>query len=559
MQIKKADVLVIGSGGAGVMAAVEAANAGASVILLSKEPIGYGDTRISLGVMSTSADEGSGDSETDFAEDMMRGGEYLNDPALVRALVGDAMDATITFEGFGHIFSRNEEGVIQRMVFPPGGHRASRAIGSPAVGVSMGHTMRAAVARADIEVLEETICSELLMRDGQTVGAATIRIADGEPLAMLAKSTIIAAGGAGSLYYPHTDCMPSVVGDSYGLALAAGAELVDMEQVQYLPFAITHPPAMLGAPCGEPAFAGPLGRLLNAKGDVVLENIMPMTRARVSRIIVEEVRRGGATEHGGLLLDLTHNVTSPEGEQFVALVKKFGGPFLAIVRKAYGEKAANLEEPWDVLPTVHYLMGGVKTDEWCRSRVAGLYACGQAQGGVMGGNRLGSTSLTEIFVFGKRAGVTAAKEAEARSFADESVASEPIERIRGLPGSKGANRPIHPKRELQKLMWKNVGPLRDESGLKDALARIEDIKSQARDLRISQGKSYNTEIVDAVELSHMIAAAQSIALSALERTESRGAHVRADFPDRDDDSPVMNVVVAGDNGKLTARRAVRAE
>ena len=558
MQVRKADVLVIGSGGAGVMAAVEAAKAGASVLIVSKEPIGYGDTRISLGVMSTSPDETAGDSNDDFAEDMMRGGEYLNDPALVRALVDDAMDATVAFEGFGHIFSRNSDGVLQRMGFPPGGHRASRAIGSPAVGISMGHTMRAAIARADIEVLEETVCSELLVCDGEVAGALALRIASGEPVALLAKATIIAAGGAGSLYYPHTDCMPAVVGDSYGLALAAGAELVDMEQVQYLPFAITHPPAMLGAPCGEPAFAGPLGRLLNNNREVVLENIMPMTRAQVARVIVEEIRRGGATEHGGLLLDLTGNVNSPAGENFMALVKKFGGPFLEIVRKAYGPKAANLEEPWDVLPTVHYFMGGIKTDEWCRSRTQSLYACGQAQGGVMGGNRLGSTSLTEIFVFGKRAGTTAAREAEEKPFADESIAREPLEKLRSLPGSKGAHRPIQLKRTLQRLMWENVGPLRDAEGLKEALSQIGNIRTQAQDLCVSEGGSYNTEAVDAIELPHMLASAEAIALSALERNESRGAHVRADHPERDDDSPVANTLIYKENGDLKTRRVEKS-
>jgi len=347
--------------------------------------------------------------------------------------------------------------------------------------------------------------------------------------------------------------MPSVVGDSYGLALAAGAELVDMEQVQYLPFAITHPPAMLGAPCGEPSMAGPLGRILNCRGDVVLENIMPMTRAQVARIMIEEIRRGGATEHGGLLLDLTPNIKSPEGDFFVSLVKKFGGPFLDIIRKAYGKKAADLEEPWDVLPTTHYNMGGVKTDEWCRSRVGALYACGQAQGGVMGGNRLGSTSLTEIFVFGKRAGTTAAREAEERSFADEAVAGESLERLRSLPGRKGAHRPIKLKRALQSLMWDKVGPLRDGDGLTGALKEIENISADADDLAISPGERLNTEVVDAIELSHMLAAAEAIALSAIERKESRGAHVRADFPERDDESPVRNFLVSTDSGRCRCR------
>jgi succinate dehydrogenase/fumarate reductase flavoprotein subunit len=350
MQTRRSDVLVIGSGGAGVMAAVEATKAGASVIILSKEPLGYGDTRLSMGAMSTSPNTTVGDSEQQFVEDMIRGGEELNDPKLVRALVSDALDATVTFETFGHIFRRNDDGRLKRHRVPPGGHRASRTITSPAVGISMGHTMRSAAARADLDVLEETVCSELLVQDGEVAGATAVHTPSGEPVALLAKSTVIAAGGAGSLYYPHTDCTPSATGDSYGLALETGAELVDMEQVQYLPFGITHPPSLLGALCGEPMIAGPLGRLLNNRGDVVLENIMPMTRARVARSIVEEIARGGATEHGGLLLDFRPNLESPEGELFVRTVKKRAGPVLSIVRRAYGQKAADLEEPWDVLP-----------------------------------------------------------------------------------------------------------------------------------------------------------------------------------------------------------------
>jgi len=556
MQVRRSDVLVVGSGGAGVTAAVEAANAGATVTVISKEPLGYGDTRISLGVMSTSPDTGIGDSEEQFVEDMIRGGEGLNDPKLVRILVSEALEATATFETFGHIFDRDRDGRLKRLAVPPGGHRVSRAIGSPAAGISMGHTMRSAAARADLDALEQTVCSELLMEGGEVVGAAALHIPSGEPIALLAKSTVIAAGGAGSLYYPHTDCMPSVSGDSYGLALRAGCELVDMEQVQYLPFGITHPPSLLGAPCGEPVVAGPFGRLLNNRGDVVLENIMPMTRAQVARAIVEEIGRGGATEHGGLLLDLRPNLASEQGEFFVKALKKAGAPILSVVRRAYGRKAADLEEPWDVLPSAHYNMGGIKTDEFCRSLVPGLYACGQAQGGVMGGNRLGSTSLTEIFVFGKRAGRTAAREARGRQCGEEKLAREPLEKLRALRNSRGGHRPIHLKRALQRLMWERVGPLRDAIGLEGALEKIETVEEKARALQISDIGRCNTELVDAVELSHMLATARAIAISALGRTESRGAHVRSDFPDRDDAGPVNNMIVSTRNGECELRRAV---
>jgi succinate dehydrogenase/fumarate reductase flavoprotein subunit len=543
METRKSDVLVIGSGGAGVMAAVEAARAGASVTLVSKDPIGYGDTRISLGVMSTSPDTEAGDSEDAFVEDMLRGGDRLNDPKLVRTLVADALEATIAFEDFGHIFSRDAQGRLRRMSLAPGGHSASRAISSPTVGISMGHTMRSAVARAGVDVCEEVVCAELLLEDGNAVGAAALRVASGEPIVLLAKATILAAGGAGSLYYPHTDCMPSVCGDSYGLALRAGAELVDMEQVQFLPFGLTHPPAMLGAPCGEPVMAGPHGKLRSASGEILLENIMPRTRAAVARVMMEEIRRGGATQHGGLLLDLRPNLEAPNGAALLALMQKAAGPFLDIVGRAYGRRAADLEEPWDVLPTAHYVMGGVKTDVWCRSRVPALHACGQAQGGVMGGNRLGSTSLTEIFVFGRRAGRAAAREAASWEFADAGAAREPLERLASLFGSAGSERPIELKRALQRSMWEKAGPLRDDGGLTEALEEIESIGKRARDLRTSGARTWNTEVVDAIELSHMLVSAQAIVTSALERRESRGAHVRSEFPERDDERPVQNMVV----------------
>ena len=407
--------------------------------------------------MSTSPDTSIGDSEEQFAEDMIRGGEGLNDPKLVRVLVSEALEATATFETFGHIFDRDHDGRLKRHTIPPGGHRASRAIGSPAAGISMGHAMRSAAARADLDVLEETVCFELLVQDGEVIGATALHMPSGEPVALLAKSTIIAAGGAGSLYYPHTDCMPSVTGDSYGLGLGAGCELVDMEQVQYLPFAITHPPSLLGALCGEPMIAGPLGRLLNNRGEVVLENIMPMTRAQVARSIVEEIERGGATEHGGLLLDLRPNLESPQGELFVKSVKKaWRGRFCAPYAGPTARRQPKLEEPWDVLPSAHYIMGGSQDRRmlpklhWRR-----LYACGQAQGGVMGGNRLGSTSLTEIFVFGKRAGRTAAREARNREHALERAGTQ--RRSREAPGPAWLTRKASPDPSQTRAPASHVG------------------------------------------------------------------------------------------------------
>jgi len=417
----------------------------------------------------------------------------------------------------------------------------------------MGQAMRSGLARSGAFVMEETVCAELIVADGGVAGAVALCMKTGEVTAILAKSVIMASGGAGALYYPHSDCMPCVTGDSYSLSLGAGAELVDMEQVQFIPFSITHPKSMEGVICGEHAMARPFGKLINNKGKVVLKNFHNKTRAEVSKIMIEEVRNGGATEHGGLLFDVSTNMKTPVLRTIYRnKMNEVAAHFLENIRKAYGKDAAEFREPWDVLPAAHYFMGGVITDACCRSSIKGLYACGQAQGGVMGGNRLGSTSLTEIFVFGKRAGVTAAKEASNRGFCNKDEAVDAIQRLNNLFGSKGKNPPVNLKKRIQGLMWAHAGPLRDGQGLTEAYELLAEIKKDAADLGIASFRRYNTQVVDAIELSHMIPAAEAIIISALKRKESRGAHVRSDFPAMEKTTSPKNVVVKNADGKLTA-------
>jgi succinate dehydrogenase/fumarate reductase flavoprotein subunit len=278
-----------------------------------------------------------------------------------------------------------------------------------------------------------------------------------------------------------------------------------------------------------------------------------MTRAQVSMIMIKEIKNGGATEHGGLLFDVSTNMKVPVLRTiYKNQMHKNAAHFLRNVSKAYGKAAAEFKEPWDVLPSAHYFMGGIRTDESCKSRVKGLYACGQAQGGVMGGNRLGSTSLTEIFVFGKRAGVAAALEAKGRAHRDGSAARDAVERLEGLFGREGKTRPVTLKKKLRELMWEYAGPLRDGNGLAAALDGLGEIKRESFKINVSSFRRYNTEVVDAIELSHMITAAEAIIISALEREETRGAHVRSDFPDTEDTTSPKNVVVRQVDGHLMA-------
>ncbi len=552
MTSDQTDVLVIGAGGAGIFAAANASKMGAKVIVISKEPSGYGDTRISLGAMCRSA-EGFFDSSEKFSRDMIKGGEFLNDPKLVGDLVDEATDAVIALEDCGHVFERNSSGVLKSPLGKFGGHSHNRTVMSPAFGVSMGHAIRGGLARSGVTVWEETVCAELILNEGEVAGAVVLCMKTGRVKSIQAKSVIIATGGAGSLYYPHTDCMPYVTGDGYSLALAAGAELVDMEQVQFIPFALTHPQSMMGVIVGDGSMAQPFGKLLNGRGEVILKNFHNMTRAKLAMIMIKEINNGGATEHGGLLFDVSTNMKIPILKTvYKNMMRRKAAHFLRNVRRAYGRDAAEFKEPWDVLPSAHYFMGGVKTDEFCKSRVKGLYACGQAQGGVMGGNRLGSTSLTEIFVFGKRAGTAAAEDAKSRGYPDGGAAKNAVKRVEGLFGRKGKTKPVHLKKRLRELMWKYTGPLRDGEGLATALDGLAEIKRDSSELAISSFRRYNTEVVDAIELSHMIIAAEAIIISALERKETRGAHVRSDYPDTEDTTTPKNVVVRQTEGRLIA-------
>lgn len=555
METRDFDVICIGAGGAGVAAAVSAARAGARVAVLSKEPIGYGDTRISKGVMAY-AGLYPGDSPEEFYRDLIQGGEHLNDGDLARTVSQETALAVLTIEGFGHLFCRDEGGrITSEVLSPAGGHRFPRGLISPSEGVSMGNALRAAIARAGIAVFEETMAVKLYSEEGRIHGLLALHLLSGEAVFFRAASVVLATGGAGWLYYPHTDCLQSATGDGFSLAYEAGAELIDMEQVQFIPFGITHPRPFIGLLCGEPATAGPFGRLLNNKGEVILEGINTMTRAQVARAICMEVERGGGTRHQGLFLDLSPNLAHPKGLKAREKMKEIG--IFEPVREAYGERAYDWEEPWDVSPTAHYHMGGIRADSDGRTGIKGLYAAGQAQGGIHGGNRLGSVSLAEVFIFGRRAGRSAAQSAlggvRGKINRVESLITADVQELKSLYGSRGSYRPIKLKRRLQELMWKKVGVLREEGKLKEALEGLVELERLSRDLSISPIKRLNREVQDALELRMMLNVAKAMALSALERKESRGAHVRLDFPQRDDFGWRRNILVWKEGMEMKVR------
>ena len=551
------DVIVLGAGGTGCTAAIAAAREGASVALLSKESIAIGNTRISGGEIASSG-VSEGDSPEILAEDMIKGGEYLNDCDLVGIVAKKASKAIQFLEGIGVFFRRDDMGRLSsKAANRLGGHRFHRSFVSPAAGMSFGQSLRNAVANTEsISVFEDTLVVSLFKEEDEVRGALALDLQRSDYLVLKAGATILATGGCGWMYYPQTTNNRSATGDGYALAFEAGAQLVDMEMVQFFPFAMNHPACLAGSILDEPILAGPNGRLINGLGEVVADHdINRMTRAQVTALMAKEISAGRATPWGGLRLDLQENREIPEMIDY----KKTNDErkMFEKVRRGYGEAAFEWREPWDVSPSAHYMMGGVKIDRHGASSLNQLYAAGEVAGGMMGANRLGATSLADIFVMGMEAGTSAAhvskgsKSGKTRRSLREPLRSETIANVDRLFGRKGARRPIQMMRELQRLMRENVGIVRDERRLSHALSEIDRLEQEMEEeMAVSAIRRYNTELLDAIELKKMLSCSRMIATCARMRKESRGAHLRLDYPDKDDRNWLKNITLWKDGSGM---------
>jgi succinate dehydrogenase/fumarate reductase flavoprotein subunit len=545
------DVLVLGAGGAGCAAAITAARNGTPVALISKEGIGMGNTRMSGGEMASSGVI-EGDSPEVLKRDMLKGGEYLSNRDLVDVIAENASSAIRFLQGLGHYFRRDNEGKVSAKVASRlGGHSFHRTFGG--LAVSIAHALRNAVANTkSISVFEDTLVVTLLREGDEIRGALAVDLKTSDFVVLKAKATILATGGCGWLYYPQTTNNRTATGDGYAIAFEAGAQLVDMEMVQFFPFGMNHPPHLAGSLLDEPILAGPKGKLINGLGEVFADHdINRMTRAQVTALMAKEISAGKATEWGGLKLDLSGNLDVPEMLEFKRVRDEVN--FFEKVRVAYGEKAFNWEEPWDVSPSAHYMMGGVKIDPGMRSSMKNLYAIGESAGGAMGANRLGSTSITDIFVTGMIAGREASTsiKGQKKKAIKKSLISKEVKKMEALFGQKGKRRPIELKKALQRLMRENVGIVRDEDKVSSALSHIDHMEEEVeRNLSVSSIRRYNTEFLDAVELKCMLTCARLIAICAGERKESRGAHLRLDYSGKDDANWLKNIVIQKRDGEI---------
>lgn len=533
------DVVCVGGGGGGVTAAVIAARQGARVALLSKEPVGYGNTRISGGGVATD------DVAQDFFDDLMKSGLGLNLPKLSRVIADRSAAAVATLQEFGNVFLMKPSGDID--IRYRGGHSKARSAMCGVRGRSLGQSLRAVVAREKIDTFEEMLVAKLLSADGAIRGLVALDLVNGQFHLFHAPAVVLATGGAGWLYYPHTDCVKSALGDGFALALEAGAELIDMEQMQFLPFAVTHPRAYQGLYCGEPSnLAGPEGRLLNAKGDQLLDHMNTATRGKVSEVMWRALEEGQTTSHGGLLLDISRNPY--KGSK--AVIEKAGESF-EVVRYAYGRKAFEGEEPLDVFPTGHFSLGGVVVDEEGRTRVKGLFAIGEVQGGTHGGNRLAGVALAEMVVFGELAGRQAAALKGARPSARaRKQAATFVDGILPVTGHTGGQRPITLKEQVFDIVWYSLGGIRSEERCRVGLERLAQLRQAFAQCQVGTVTRYNTELFDYLELRLMLDTAEAMLTCARERRESRGTHARTDYPEPDKVHGPRNIILEKKRGQF---------
>ena len=526
MEIKtiSSDVLIIGSGGAGSRAAIEVDDAGLKPLIVSKGlSFRSGCTGMAEGgynAVFKTVDKD--DSIEAHIHDTLKGGSYLNDEKLVEILVNESPKRLRDLENYGALFDRQESGKIDQRPFGGQSFRRTCYQGDR-TGAELLNALKEEIIRRDIECIEEVMITSLVCEGTQVIGACGLDLKDSSLIYFQAKSTILASGGAGQLY-PVTSNTFQKNGDGYAIAFKAGANLIDMEQVQFHPTGMIKPKTKRGILVTE-AVRAEGGILMNKDGERFMSKYAPekmelATRDVVARSIYQEIIEGRGTEDGGVYLDISHLDNDYIDEKLETMVMQF---------ENVGVDIKN--EPIEVAPTAHHFMGGLKIDTDASTSLENLFGAGEVCGGVHGANRLGGNALADTQVFGKIAGVSASKAAKQTDLkTNEEMVENEASRIEGII-KKGTIKPLKFKNRIKNLMWEKVAIVRDEKTLNEALGKLLEMQKELDDLDVSEKKQYNTELVTALEVINMVEICILIVKSAILRRESRGAHFRSDFPE----------------------------
>lgn len=578
------DVLVIGAGGAGMRAAIEAADAGCSVGLVCKSLLGKAHTVMAEGGIAASlgnVDDRDG-WKVHFA-DTMRGGQYVNNWRMAELHAKEAPQRVRELEQWGAVFDRTKDGKILQRNF--GGHRYPRlAHVGDRTGLEIIRTLQDhSVHKSQIAVYMEC-CITKLIKDGErVVGAFGYYREKGRFVLFKAKSVVIATGGLGRAFEVTSNSW-EYTGDGYSLAYNAGAELLDMEFIQFHPTGMVWPPSVRGILVTE-GVRGEGGVLRNKDGKRFMFDDIPenyrnqtakdpeegwrytqgdktamrppelLTRDHVARCINREVKAGRGSPHGGVFLDIAWiKERVPNAREHIK--KKLPSMYHQFMELGGLDITTT---PMEVGPTTHYTMGGVRVDgDTQMSCVPGLFAAGEAGAGLHGANRLGGNSLSDLLVFGKRAGEHAAKYAKEQQhgWIDEAEVKASMDwALHFMDAPKGDENPYKVQQDLQKMMQAQVGIVRKEDEMRTALEEITKLKARAVAVQAPANREYNPGWHTCMDLSNLLIVSEALTKCAIERKESRGAQFREDFPDKSKEFGNCNMIIKkGVDGQMQLRR-----
>jgi succinate dehydrogenase / fumarate reductase flavoprotein subunit len=575
------DVLIIGAGGAGLRAAIEASAAGAKVGVITKSLLGKAHTVMAEGGIAAAM--GNVDDRDNWRvhfSDTMRGGQYLNNPRMAELHAKEAPERVRELEAWGAVFDRTPDGRILQRNF--GGHKYPRlAHVGDRTGLEMIRTLQDHGIHQGIDVHMECTVITLLKSGGRMAGAFCYERERGRYKLFRAKAIVLATGGIGRAF-KITSYSWEYTGDGHALAYHAGATLMDMEFVQFHPTGMIWPPSVRGLLVTE-GVRGEGGILVNNLGKRFMFDDIPanyknqtadnpeegwcytqgdkasrrppelLTRDHVARCIMREVREGRGSPHGGVFLDIAWiKEKLPNAAEHIK--KKL--PSMYHQFKQLGDIDIT-KEPMEIGPTTHYMMGGVRVDgDTQMSEVPGLFAAGECGAGLHGANRLGGNSLSDLLVFGQRAGEFAAKFATKHTAADidmnevDATARQALE-----PYERTGENPYQIQHDLQDMMQDKVGIVRLEKEMEQALDGIGKLRERAKHVSVTGNREYNPGWHTALDLNNLLTVSEAVTRAALLRKESRGAHFRDDYPAKDETYGSFNLIVRqGKDGEMTVTR-----
>jgi succinate dehydrogenase / fumarate reductase flavoprotein subunit/fumarate reductase flavoprotein subunit len=541
-----ADILILGSGGAGLLAALHAydANTSLKIILAVKGLAGKsGCTRMVQGGYNVVLDPK--DSHEKHFRDTIKGGGFINNQELAWTLVTDATRVIYELENkVGCFFDRRPDGRVHQKAFA--GQSFDRTVHrGDLTGIEIIARLRDQVFARDIQVIEECRGLDLLTANGHVVGALMLDIRSGEPFIVNSKAVILGTGGGAAMYKISAPSKEKS-GDGHAMAFRAGAEFVDMEMMQFHPTGLLAGDSQLSGSVLEEGLRGAGGRLFNSKGERFMERYDPermerSTRDRVARASYREIMAGRGSENGGVFLDMSHL-----GAEFVE--KTFPGMVDRV--KDIGKDLAR--EPIEVSPTGHFHMGGVRIDNNCRCNLEGLFVAGEDAGGVHGSNRLGGNGVAESTVYGTRAGDAASAYVAGCDSLDvdagqiDDLWHEAEGHFTGTVGEDA----YRLRKELSDLTWEKIGVVRTKQDLEQAITQLSEMSYRAKKIKVGGPRRYNMEWNEALNVRNLITVASMIARSALVREESRGSHYRSDFTQTDNKNWLKNILLVKDGDEI---------